>query len=102
MRQHELTGGAVVHLQSSARSRAQSAPAWSKPRAPRCIPSCSSHSPPHADVPMPIASVPSRPSPLSSFARKAGLLAAPGLTCHEESLDARSGEVEVLREVCGI
>ena len=48
--------------------------AWTKPRAPRCIPSCCSHSP-HSETPMspmPIASVTRAPQPSSSFARNAG------------------------------
>ena len=48
--------------------------AWTKPRAPRCIPSCSSHSP-QSEMPMspiPIASVTFAPHPSSSRARKAG------------------------------
>src|SRR5205085_524846 len=47
--------------------------ACTKSRAPRCIPSCSSHSP-HNETPMspiPIASVTHAPHPPSSFARNA-------------------------------
>src|SRR4051794_5340579 len=48
--------------------------AWTKPRAPRCMPFCSSHSP-HNDTPMspmPIASATFAPQPPSSLARNAG------------------------------
>src|SRR5215204_5499591 len=48
--------------------------AWTRPRAPRCMPSCSSHSPQSETPmsPMPIASVTLAPHPSSSCARKAG------------------------------
>ena len=47
---------------------------WTKPWAPRCMPSCCSHSP-HSETPMspmPIASVTRAPQPSSSLARNAG------------------------------
>ena len=47
---------------------------WTKSRAPRCMPACSSHSP-KSETPMsptPIASVTLAPQPASSFARRAG------------------------------
>src|SRR5947209_3980845 len=47
---------------------------WTKPRAPRCMPSCCSHSP-HSEMPMspmPIASMTRAPQPRSSSSRNAG------------------------------
>ena len=82
--------------------------AWTKPRAPRCMPSCSSHSP-QSDTPMspmPIASVTRAPQPSSSFARKAGS-PPPGspATSTRSTLDAAQVEAALgrpLDEVGGV
>ena len=74
VREHELAGRAVLELERARRVSGSISSAWTNPRAPRCIPSCSSHSP-QSDTPMspmPIASVTLAPQPSSSFARKAG------------------------------
>ena len=82
--------------------------AWTKPRAPRCMPSCSSHSPQSETPmsPMPIASVTRAPQPSSSFARKAGS-PPPGspATSTRSTLDAAEIEVALgrpLDEIGGI
>ena len=72
--------------------------AWTKPRAPRCIPSCSSHSP-HSETPMspmPIASVTRAPQPSSSARAERGLAAA-RLAGDEDARDARGAQVDVAR-----
>ena len=74
VREHELARGAVARAGRAAPVSGSISSAWTKPRAPRCMPSCSSHSP-HSDAPMspmPIASVTRAPQPSSSRARKAG------------------------------
>ena len=90
------------------RSPDRSSSAWTKPRAPRCMPSCSSHSP-QSETPMspiPIASVTLAPQPSSSVRAERGLAAA-RLACDEHPLDARAAEVDVplrrpLDEVRGV
>ena len=81
---------------STARARSGSiSSAWTKPRAPRCIPSCSSHSP-QSETPMspiPIASVTFAPQPSSSL-RAEGRLAAARLAGDEHALDARAAQVD--------
>ena len=68
---------------------------WTKPRAPRCIPSWSSHSP-QSETPMspiPIASVTFAPQPSSSL-RAERRLAAAGLARDEDALHARAAQVD--------
>ncbi len=82
--------------------------AWTRPRAPRCMPRCCSHSP-QSETPMspiPIASVTRAPQPSSSWARKAGS-PPPGSPATMTRLDAGGGEVDAtvggpLDQVCGV
>ena len=74
VREHELAASRRRAARSASPVSGSISSAWTKPRAPRCMPACSSHSP-QSDGPMspiPIASVTRAPQPSSSAARNAG------------------------------
>ena len=90
MREHELAVGAVGRARRAAPVSGSISSAWTKPRAPRCMPSCSSHSPQSDGADVADAHRLGDPrAPARLELRPEGRLAAARLACDEHALDAR-------------
>ena len=95
VREHELAACAVAQLDRRSPVSGSISSGCTKPRAPRCMPSCSSHSP-QSEMPMspiPIASVTPAAPPLLQLGAQSRLAAA-RLAGDQHPDDARARQVD--------